>query len=122
MTSEERLAQIESRLTAIAGENAALKHEIGRLHDYNDIQRLMGKYMTCHVRSYKEGVLSQRNHYLFFANRPDSSAEIADHGVYVGYDHIKKMYEDILPGGASGVLGGGDAIRTLSMMMPFSSG
>ncbi len=33
------------------------------------------------------------------------------------------MYDDILPGGtSSGAPGGGVAMRTLSMMMPFSSG
>jgi hypothetical protein len=84
---------------------AVLEREIQRLNSYNEIQRLMGKYMTCHIRSYKEGILSQRNHYLFFASRPDSSAEIADHGVYIGYDHIKKMYEDIFGSGpAEGVM------------------
>src|SRR5690242_12436625 len=33
-----------------------------------------------------------------------------------------KMYDDIRPGGASGSLGGGVAMRTLSMMTPYSSG
>jgi hypothetical protein len=32
------------------------------------------------------------------------------------------MYEDIWPGGTSGVRGGGEAMRTFSMMMPCSSG
>ena len=43
----------------------ALELEVRRLNDYNEIQRLMGKYMTCHIRSNKEGVLSQRNQYLY---------------------------------------------------------
>ena len=33
-----------------------------------------------------------------------------------------KMNEDMAPGGTSGWRGGGLAMRTLSMIMPFSSG
>ena len=33
-----------------------------------------------------------------------------------------KMKDDILPGGTLGMFGGGEAMRTLSMMMPSSPG
>jgi hypothetical protein len=76
-----------------------LVKEVERLHAINDIQRLMGHYMTCHIRSNREDVISQRNSWKFFAQRADSSAEVADHGVFVGIDNIRKLYEEIFGSG-----------------------
>jgi hypothetical protein len=82
MTTEERFS--------------ALEQEIERLHAINDIQRLMGNYMTNHVRHGNPTMIGLANSYLFFADREDSTVEIADYGVYVGYGNIKKMYANML--------------------------
>ncbi|MBP2656174.1 MAG: hypothetical protein H6Q73_3743 [Firmicutes bacterium] len=82
-----------------------LLKEVERLQSVNDLQRLMGKYMTCHVRSNRDDVLSLKTSWRFFANRADSSAEIADHGVFIGIDNIRKMYEGIFaPGPTEGCM------------------
>ena len=52
--------------------------------------------MTHHVKSNSDDYICERTSWKFFANRPDSSVEIADKGVYVGIENIRKFYEGVL--------------------------
>jgi hypothetical protein len=63
-----------------------LKHQLTRLQDVNDIQRLMGRYETIHNTS------DISKSWELFADRPDTWTQIADHPRQVGYENVKKEW------------------------------
>ena len=87
------------KLDALLARIQKLEHELERVKAVDEIQRLMGNYMTNHIKTRRKDVISEATSWKFFANRPDSSIEVSDYGIYVGIENIRKLYE-FFSGGA----------------------
>lgn len=81
--SDEKIKQLEAQI-------AELRERVSRQEDIEEIRNLMGKYEVWHVPNKVTETWK-----LFAMKTPDVSAEIADWGVYVGPESIKRLYEEV---------------------------
>ena len=82
-------AKILERLDALEAENQKLKLEVERAQAVNDIQRLIGNYYNNHIMGESDEYVTMQTSYVYFADRPDTTYEVADYGLFVGYDNVK---------------------------------
>jgi len=75
---------------------ASLEHEIMRLQAVNEIQNLMGRYEAIHMGKYV-----QKTWELYARHTPNTWMDIADWGIFVGIDSIKRSWNQ----GTIGVVG-----------------
>jgi hypothetical protein len=80
-----------------------LQKEVQRLKDVNEIQNFMSRYNLCH-----EMQLDYKFPETMYAQKtPGVSAEIAQAGVYLGQEGIRKMYSPMpgsIPGPSKGIM------------------
>ena len=89
-----QLDRLRNMLEAAIAENASLRFETGRAASANDIKRLLGKLVTiCQSRHKSPDYPKLRDAWTLFADRPDSTLEIEDNGVYIGLDHIREWFK-----------------------------
>jgi hypothetical protein len=88
---------LESRIKALEAEIGRLKYQADRLKAIEDIQYLMGQYMSLHVPC----VANEQ--WKLYANRPDSSHESFE-GRITGIENVKKLYELFTPKDAAGAI------------------
>jgi len=81
--SEKAIKKLESKI-------AELEDRIARQEDIEEVRNLMGKYEVWHVPNKVTDTWQ-----LFAMKTPDVSAEIADWGVYVGPEKIKRFYNEV---------------------------
>lgn len=75
---------------------ASLEHEVMRLQAINEIENLMGRYEAIHMGKYV-----QKTWELYARHTPNTWMDIADWGVFVGIDSIKRAWTQ----GTIGVVG-----------------
>jgi len=83
-----------ARLAALQTQLATLEHDIGLLEDTKAIKRLQRAY------GYYVDKKMSREIGALFADAPDTTAEIAGSGVYVGRARIAEFYDRIIGGDA----------------------
>jgi hypothetical protein len=88
-TSQGGSKSIEERI-------ASLEHEIMRLQAVNEIQNLMGRYEAIHMGEYV-----QKTWELYARHTPNTWMDVADWGIFVGIDSIKRSWTQ----GTIGVVG-----------------
>ncbi len=75
---------------------ASLEHEIMRLQAVNEIQNLMGRYEAIHMGKYV-----QKTWEFYARHTPNTWMDVADWGIFVGIDSIKRAWNQ----GTIGVVG-----------------
>lgn len=74
-------------------ENAGLRLRIERVEAVNEIQRLIGEYFNTHVANPNEPI-SHFNQWCFFADRDDTTYEVANYGVLRGFKNVQVFFKD----------------------------
>ena len=82
-------AKILARLEALEEENKRLRLEVERAQAVNEIQRLIGHYYNNHVMGTSDEYMTMSTSWQLFADRPDTTYEVADYGYFVGFDNVK---------------------------------
>ena len=91
-----RVSAKESSSKSIEDRITGLEHEITRLQAINEIENLMGRYEAIHMGKYVEKTWE-----LYARHTPNTWMDIADWGVFVGIDSIKRAWTQ----GSIGVVG-----------------
>lgn len=78
---------------ALKKEHEALKLKVERCEAVNEIQRLMGQYYNTHVANPNEPV-NHFNQWCFFANREDTTYEVANYGLLVGFKNVQFFFRE----------------------------
>ena len=89
MTFEE----LEKSVETLLAKNAELQLQIDRVEAVNDIQRLMGDYFGTHVVNPAEPV-NHFNQWGYFADREDSTYEVGNYGLLVGFKNIQFFFRE----------------------------
>ncbi len=69
------------------------KLRVERVEAINEIQRVMGEYFNTHVANPDEPV-NHFNQWIFFADREDSTYEVANYGLLKGYKNIQFFFKE----------------------------
>jgi len=80
----------------LVSENEALKLRVERVEAVNEIQRLLGEYMNTHVANPHEKV-NHFNQWIYFADREDSTYEVANYGLLRGFKNIQFFFKEKRP-------------------------
>lgn len=91
-----RASANEASSKSIEDRIAGLEHEITRLQAINEIENLMGRYEAIHMGQYV-----QKTWELYARHTPNTWMDIADWGIFVGIDSIKRAWTQ----GTIGVVG-----------------
>ena len=89
--------KILDRLDALKDENRKLRLEVERAHAVNDIQRLIGQYYNNHLPGHSDQYMTMATTWKLFADRPDTTYEVADYGYFVGFDNVKAFLDPTRP-------------------------
>jgi hypothetical protein len=92
----ERASAKEASSKSVEDRIASLEHEVMRLQAINEIENLMGRYEAIHMGQYV-----QKTWELYARHTPNTWMDIADWGVFVGIDSIKRAWNQ----GTIGVVG-----------------
>ena len=87
----------------------SLEERIQRLEDIHEIQNLFSRYEYYHTADMQEETVE-----LYAQKAPDVSAEIANWGVYVGIEGIKRLFLGLHRQGGEEALIGGMHMHTLT--------
>lgn len=82
MSEEKLMGQIET-----------LTRRIEKMEAINEIQLLMGRYFCHHVINPREDIVTHANEWVYFAQRDDTTLEVADNGLFVGFDNVRAFFE-----------------------------
>lgn len=78
-----------------------LTKRVERAEAVNDIQRLIGNYYNNHLMGDSDEYMTMSTSWQLFADRPDTTYEVADYGLFVGFDNVKAFLTPV-GGPASG--------------------
>jgi hypothetical protein len=88
---------IRETIEKLISVNEALKKRVERVEAVNEIQRLLGEYMNTHVANPNEPV-NHFNQWIYFADREDSTYEVANFGLLKGFKNIQFFFREKRPG------------------------
>ena len=86
---EPTLQELTALADRLESEVGALEREVTRIHDINEMECLIGKYMTVHHRHDNPKLMSEADNYTFFPQREDVTVEVASYGARRGYETLK---------------------------------
>ena len=90
---DEQMVQILEEMKSMKAEIDRLNFELERAQAVNDIQRLMGDYFNTHVVNPNEPV-NHLNQWDYFADREDSTYEVANFGLLRGFKNIQFFFKE----------------------------
>jgi hypothetical protein len=87
---------IKEIIEDLVRENNTLKKRVERVEAINEIQRLLGEYFNTHVANPNEPV-NHFNQWIYFADREDSTYEVANFGLLKGFKNIQFFFREKRP-------------------------
>jgi ketosteroid isomerase-like protein len=89
--------KILEKLEALENQNKALQLRVERAEAVTEIQRLIGHYYNNHVPGTTDEYMTMSSSWQLFADRPDTTYEVADYGLFVGFDNVKAFLDPTRP-------------------------
>ncbi len=85
--------QYKEMIEKLLEKQAWLEKELDRVKAVNEIQRLMGDYFNTHVANPNEPI-NHFNQWEYFADREDSTYEVANYGLLKGFKNIQFFFRE----------------------------
>jgi hypothetical protein len=89
-----QLEKLRRRVEDSLEDNKSICREVDRAAAINDIKLIVGKFVTiCQTRHRSPEYRKISEAWTLFADRPDSTLELEENGVYAGISHIRAWFE-----------------------------